>query len=224
MATKDWWTFPLEHILCIVTFWASTKTKSGSGQLVAVATRYVLGDRGDRIPVEVRFSAPCQTGPGTHPSSNTVGSAYFPGVKRPGRGSDHPSPSSAEVKERVGLYLYSPLGLLSLFQGELQFYLLPKLRWRHVRFLNDSGSKSPERAVGLVGRLWTVGPGNRGSILGRNKRVFPSPKRPDKLWGHPGLLFTACWGKPAGAPSLLLTHKFSWCLWGQSYLFQSEFL
>ena len=29
----------------------------------------------------------------------------FPGVKRPGRGVDHPLPSSAEVKERVELYL-----------------------------------------------------------------------------------------------------------------------
>jgi len=34
----------------------------------------------------------------------------FPGVKRPGRGVDYPSPSSAEVKERVKLYLYSPSG------------------------------------------------------------------------------------------------------------------
>ena len=32
----------------------------------------------------------------------------FPGVKRPGRGVDHP-PSSAEVKESVELYLYSRL-------------------------------------------------------------------------------------------------------------------
>jgi len=29
----------------------------------------------------------------------------FPGVKRPGRDIDHPSPSSAEVEERVRLYL-----------------------------------------------------------------------------------------------------------------------
>jgi len=29
-------------------------------------------------------------------------------VKRPGRGVDHPPPSSAEVKERVELYQYSP--------------------------------------------------------------------------------------------------------------------
>ena len=34
----------------------------------------------------------------------------FQGVKRPGRGVDHPPPSSAEVKERVELYLYSPSG------------------------------------------------------------------------------------------------------------------
>jgi hypothetical protein len=31
----------------------------------------------------------------------------FPAVKRPGLGVDHPLPSSAEVKERVELYLYS---------------------------------------------------------------------------------------------------------------------
>jgi hypothetical protein len=36
----------------------------------------------------------------------------FPGVKRPGRGVDHPPPSSAEVKERVEVYLYSPSGPL----------------------------------------------------------------------------------------------------------------
>jgi hypothetical protein len=34
----------------------------------------------------------------------------FPGVKRPGREVDHPPSSSAEVKERVELYLYSPSG------------------------------------------------------------------------------------------------------------------
>jgi hypothetical protein len=34
----------------------------------------------------------------------------FPGVKRPGRGVDHPPPSSARVKERVELYVYSPSG------------------------------------------------------------------------------------------------------------------
>ena len=34
----------------------------------------------------------------------------FPGVQRPGSGVDHPPPTSAEVKERVELCLYPPLG------------------------------------------------------------------------------------------------------------------
>jgi len=34
----------------------------------------------------------------------------FPGVNWPGRGVYHPPPSSADVKERVGLYLYSVSG------------------------------------------------------------------------------------------------------------------
>jgi hypothetical protein len=39
----------------------------------------------------------------------------FPGVKQAGAGLDHSSPSSAEVKERVEIYLYSSLGLRGLF-------------------------------------------------------------------------------------------------------------
>ena len=39
----------------------------------------------DRIPVEARFSAPVQTGPGAHPASCTKGTGSFPGVKS-GRG------------------------------------------------------------------------------------------------------------------------------------------
>jgi len=60
--------------------------------------------------VRARFSTPVQTGPGSHPASFTMGTGSFPGVKRPGHGVDHPPPSSAEVKERVELYLYSPFG------------------------------------------------------------------------------------------------------------------
>ena len=42
-------------------------------------------------------------------SDSTMGTGSFQGVKRPGRGVDHPTPlSSAQVKERVELYLYSP--------------------------------------------------------------------------------------------------------------------
>ena len=34
----------------------------------------------------------------------------FPGIKRPGRGFNYPSSSSAEVKERVELYIFSISG------------------------------------------------------------------------------------------------------------------
>jgi len=38
-----------------------------------------------------------------------MGTGSIPGVKWPGRDADHPLPSSTEIKERVELYLYSPL-------------------------------------------------------------------------------------------------------------------
>jgi hypothetical protein len=53
--------------------------------------------------LRARFSVPSQTGPGANPVSSTPGTGSFPWVKLPGRGVDHPPPSSAEVKERVQL-------------------------------------------------------------------------------------------------------------------------
>jgi len=57
--------------------------------------------------VGVIFSAPVQTDPGAHPASFIMGTGSIPGVKRQGRGVNHPPPSSAEFKERVRPYLYS---------------------------------------------------------------------------------------------------------------------
>ena len=57
-----------------------------------------------------RFSAPVHTALGAHAASYTMGMGSFPGVKRPGRGADHPPPSSAEVEGRVELYICSPSG------------------------------------------------------------------------------------------------------------------
>jgi len=54
-----------------------------------------------------------QTVPVAHPVSYsyTMCTGSFLGVKRPGRGVSHPPPSSAKIKERVELYLYSPFGI-----------------------------------------------------------------------------------------------------------------
>jgi hypothetical protein len=49
----------------------------------------------------------------------------FPGLKLPGRGVDHPHPSSTEVKERVELYLYTTVGVNDPFCCD--FYLYPYL-------------------------------------------------------------------------------------------------
>ena len=78
--------------------------------VVGIATRYGLDGPGIECRWEARFSAPVQTDPGVHPASYTMGTGYFPEVKRPGRGVDHPPPYGSEVKERVELYLYSPSG------------------------------------------------------------------------------------------------------------------
>ena len=83
----------------------------GRDSSVCIATRYGMDGPGIESWFGRDFphlSRPT-LGP-TQPSMQWVPGS-FPGVKRPGRGVDHLSPSSAEVKERIGLYLYSPFGL-----------------------------------------------------------------------------------------------------------------
>ena len=70
----------------------------GRDSSVGIATELRAGRAGDRIHVGARFPAPIQTGPEAHPASYTMGTESFPGIKRPGRGVDHPPPSSVEVE------------------------------------------------------------------------------------------------------------------------------
>ena len=55
------------------------------------------GQSGDRNPVQARFSAQSQTGPGAQPASCAMGTGSFPGVKRPEARCWKPASSSAEV-------------------------------------------------------------------------------------------------------------------------------
>jgi hypothetical protein len=79
----------------------------GRDSSVGIATRYGL----DGPEIESRWGRDFQytSRPALGPTQSPI-QWSFPGVKRPGRGVDHPPPSSAEVKERVQLYLYSPSG------------------------------------------------------------------------------------------------------------------
>ena len=78
----------------------------GSDSSVGIATVYRLDDLG----IESRWGRdfPHLSRP-AHPASCKMGTGSFPGVKC-GRGVMLTPPSSAEVKNRVELYLYSPQG------------------------------------------------------------------------------------------------------------------
>jgi hypothetical protein len=85
------------------------------------------GRNGDRIPVEGEIFHTRPDRPWGPPSLQL--NSYwvsFPGVKRPGRGVKHPPLSTAEVQERVELYLYCPSGSEAKFTS---LYLIPG--WCH---------------------------------------------------------------------------------------------
>ena len=77
---------------------------------VGITTRYGLDCPGIESPWRRDFLHPSR--PALEPTQPpiTMGTGSFPGLKRPGRGVDHPPPSSAEVEGRVELYLYSLSG------------------------------------------------------------------------------------------------------------------
>jgi hypothetical protein len=101
---------------------------------------------GVRIPVEARLSAPVQTSPGSPPpASCTMGTGSLPGVKRPGRGVDHPPPSSAEVNERVKLHLLHLCAFVACYRVKFTFtFGLHTVQ--NVSYPEDGGSKLAQYA------------------------------------------------------------------------------
>jgi len=88
--------------------------------------------------VGARFSARVLTGSEAHPASYTMDTGSFPGVKRPGRGVDHPSPLAPRLKkEESCISTPPPLGFRGLLWGELYLY--------HYSF--ERGSASPWSGV-----------------------------------------------------------------------------
>jgi hypothetical protein len=71
-----------------------------------------------------KLSAPVQIGLGSHPASCTVGTGSFLGVKRSGRGVDHPPHIMPRLMKEYGYTSTHPLGLRGLFWGELYFIYL----------------------------------------------------------------------------------------------------
>ena len=110
----------------------------------------------DQILVGARSPAPIQTGPGAHPASYSMGTGSFPGVKRPGRGIDHPPQSRAELKERVELYLYSLSGRSWSVLGWTLPSLLPSSKsQKHVKLEVENDEN----------KLWKCIPNFRFTVL-----------------------------------------------------------
>jgi hypothetical protein len=73
----------------------------GLDSAVGIETHYGLGGPGIESSGRggARFSALVQTGPGAYPASYTMATGSFPGVKRPGRGVDHPPNLAPRLKK-----------------------------------------------------------------------------------------------------------------------------
>jgi hypothetical protein len=97
---------PLGQIIYIFTLTAANEDRDS---VVNISTRYGLDGLGIESQWGVRFFATVHTGPGTHSASCT-------GIFL--RGKTAGASSSAKVKEKIELYLYSRLGFHGLVWGE----------------------------------------------------------------------------------------------------------
>jgi hypothetical protein len=74
------------------------KKKCRPGSSVGIVTDYWLDGPGIASRGGRDFSKTFRLALGAHPANHTKGTGSFQGVKRPGRGADHPPTSSAEVE------------------------------------------------------------------------------------------------------------------------------
>jgi len=70
----------------------------GWDSATGIATCYRLDGPGIESWWGARFSASVQTDPGAHATSYTMGTGFFPGVKRPGLGVDHQPHLASRLK------------------------------------------------------------------------------------------------------------------------------
>ena len=90
------------------------KYRTGRDSVVSIATRYGLDGTGIEFRRRAIFSAPVENGSEAHPTSYTMGTGSLPGVKRPGRGVDHPPHIAPRLKKEYGYTSTPPLGFRGL--------------------------------------------------------------------------------------------------------------
>jgi hypothetical protein len=105
------------------------------------------------------------------PSSLLYNGYWFPllGVKRPGRGVDHPPSSNARAKERVELYLTPPLGLHGPFLEEIYCCtVLIRCTWKTANIPKDNNNAQSFHSYYVYIRPW-----KRDDGLGNRRHVCP---------------------------------------------------
>jgi hypothetical protein len=86
--------------------------------------------------MKARYSAPVRTGPKAHPTSYTMGTGPFPGVRWPGRGVDHPPTSINEVKKILLLLLLLLVKIISpLCRVFTQIFLRQTISLRNTMYI-----------------------------------------------------------------------------------------
>ena len=126
----------------------------GRESSVGIATRYGLDGPGIESRWGAGFSAPALNGPGDHPASYTIGTGSFPGVKRPGRGVDHPPHLAPWLRKRRATPHF-PLFVFVAFLGwtlpsasKVKGWLLDPWRWRHHEPPKSGQSFTQRQSVG----------------------------------------------------------------------------
>ena len=102
--------------------WSGVKLYTGirAGTHAALTEIYVGFFRplDNRITIGARFTAPFEADPGAHPDPFKRVPNPFPGGESVGAGRLSPTTFRTKVKERVGLYFYSPMGPYGLLNVE----------------------------------------------------------------------------------------------------------
>jgi hypothetical protein len=133
--------FNIIHALRHVTIYINCITTGGHDISVGIATRYGLYGPGIEFRVcgrGSRFSAPVQTGPWgptQSPAEWVPGLSW--GVKRPGRGANHPPTSSAEVKEGVAIHLFPNWVIVVCYRVTFTFTFDTIIRYSDIQCVDE---------------------------------------------------------------------------------------
>ena len=101
--------------------------RKGRDGSVSAATGYGLDGPAIESHWGSEIFCPRPDFPRADPASYAMSTGSFLGLKRPGRGVVHPSPSNTEVKTRVELYLYCTVELFLYCTVELFLYCTVEL-------------------------------------------------------------------------------------------------